>query len=83
MAILNFTTREFREKQAFVFDKIDAGDEVIIRRGKKNYIITAVEDKDMTISDELRLKIDKAREDIKSGRSTKIKDINNIWESIL
>lgn len=77
------TTREFREKQAFVFDKIDAGDEVIIRRGKKNYIITAVEDKDMTISDELRLKIDKAREDIKSGRSTKIKDINNIWESIL
>lgn len=77
------TAREFREKQAFVFDKIDAGDEVIIRRGKKNYIITAVEDKDMTISDELRLKIAKAREDIKSGRSTKIKDINNIWESIL
>lgn len=77
------TAREFREKQAFVFDKIDAGDKVIIRRGKKNYIITAVEDKDMTISDELRLKIAKAREDIKSGRSTKIKDINNIWESIL
>ena len=74
MAVLNFTTRDFRSQQALVLDKVDAGEEVIIHRGKdKSYIITPVHDNDIVISDEFRRKIAKAREDYKNGKGVTCK----------
>lgn len=47
MATLNFTARELRQKQAYVLDKADAGEEVIIWRGKnKAYMLTPVHEND-------------------------------------
>ena len=61
MATLNFTARELRQKQAYVLDKADAGEEVIIWRGKnKAYMLTPVH--------ENKQKIAKAREDHRLGK---------------
>lgn len=69
MAVLNFTTREFREKQALVLNKVDTGEEVIIHRGKdKSYMLTPIYNSDLVVSDEFKKKIAQAREDYRKGK---------------
>ena len=58
MAVLNFTSREFRSQQAHVFDLADKN---------KLYMIVSVEDDNSTITPELAAKIDKAREEYRQG----------------
>lgn len=68
MAVLNFTSREFRSQQAHVFDLADKGEKIIIRRNRKQaYTLVPIEDGDLTITPELQARIDKAREEIKAG----------------
>lgn len=68
MAVLNFTSREFRSQQAHVFDLADKGEKIIIRRNRKQaYTLVPIEDEDLTITPELQARIDKAREEIKAG----------------
>ena len=58
MATLNFTARELRQKQAYVLDKADAGEEVIIWRGKnKAYMLTPVHENDKTLVKRLNKKL--------------------------
>lgn len=69
MAVLNFTTREFREKQPLVLNKVDTGEEVIIHRGKdKSYMLTPIHNSDLVVSDEFKKKIAQAREDYRKGK---------------
>lgn len=76
MATFNYTTREFREKQALILDKVDAGEDIIIHRGiKKSYMLVPVHKEDYTISEEFREKIAKAREDYKAGKGITCKTI--------
>lgn len=71
MGVLNFTTREFRDNQALALNKADAGEQVIIHRGKsKSYIVTPIHDSDFVVGEELQKKIAKAREDYKNGKGT-------------
>jgi len=52
-----------------VLDKVDAGEEVIIHRGKeKSYMIIPIHDNDIEISEEFRQKLLQAREDYKNGK---------------
>lgn len=68
MAVLNFTSREFRSQQAHVFDLADKGEKIIIRRNRKQaYTLVPIEDEDLTITPELQARIDKARAEIKAG----------------
>lgn len=68
MAVLNFTSREFRSQRAHVFDLADKGEKIIIRRNRKQaYTLVPIEDEDLTITPELQARIDKAREKIKAG----------------
>lgn len=69
MAVLNFTSREFRSQQAHVFDLADKGEKIIIRRSRKQaYTLVPIEDDDLTITPELQARIDKARAEIKAGK---------------
>ena len=69
MAVLNFTSREFRSQQSHVFDLADRGEKIIIRRNKKQaYTLVPVSDDDLTITPELQSRIDKARAEIKAGK---------------
>lgn len=61
--MLQVTSREFREKQASWLDIADQGEQVVIRRrGKRSYLLTPISDSDLTITPELEMKIEKARE---------------------
>lgn len=69
MAVINFTSREFRSQQAHVFDLADKGEKIVIRRRHKQaYTLVPIKDDDLAITPELQARIDKAREDIKSGK---------------
>lgn len=60
--------RDFRSNMAASFDKADAGEQVIIRRGNKMYAIAPIHPEELTISPELQAKIDQARQDYKNGK---------------
>ena len=69
MAVLNFTSREFRSQQAHVFDLADKGEKIVIRRRHKQaYTLVPIKDDDLAITPELQARIDKAREEIKAGK---------------
>ena len=79
MAVRNFTSREFRSRQAHVFDLADQGEKVIIRRNKKQaYILVPVEDDDLTITPELSARIEKARQEIRAERCVTLKNREDI-----
>lgn len=86
MAILNFTSREFRNRQAHVFDLADRGDRVIIRRNKKQaYTLVPVNDEDITITPELQAKIDNARQEVREGKCAVLStpsDIETFFDSL-
>lgn len=86
MAVLNFTSREFRSQQAHVFDLADEGEKIIIRRKKKrSYTLVPVEDDDLTITPELQARIDKARAEIKAGNCITVhgkEELNAYLESL-
>jgi len=54
--MLVVSSREFRDKQASYFDRIDSGEEILVQRGKnKSYKIVAVKETDTVISKEKHL----------------------------
>ena len=53
------SSREFRDKQALYFDRIDSGEEILVQRGKtKSYRIIPVTEFDTVIGGEYILKPD-------------------------
>lgn len=68
MAVIQVTSREFRDKQRNMFDLADQGEQIIIRRrGKVSYMLTPVSDSDITITPELEKKIEEARRQYRNG----------------
>ena len=76
------STREFRANQKKYFDLAESETVFVARKNARPIVISVADDDDYLSKAEL-LSIQKGLEDIKNGRTTKIKDINNIWESIL
>lgn len=72
MAIIQVTSREFREKQASLLSLADKGTQVIIRRGRKHaYLLTPVADNDynLTLSPETENRIALARRQYQNGET--------------
>lgn len=75
MAVIQVTSREFRDKQRNMFDLADQGEQVIIRRrGKVSYMLTPVSDSDITITPELEKKIEEARRQYRNGETISCKN---------
>ncbi len=73
MAVLQVTSREFRDKQKAIFDLADKGEKVVIKRGKKQaYVLTPVSDDDLFFTPEMLEKIDKAVQQVKEGKVRKL-----------
>ena len=68
--MLVISSREFREKQKSYLDKVDAGIEILIQRGKrKAYKIIPVSDDDTLMSKEAFFaNIDRAVKEIEDGK---------------
>lgn len=71
--MIQVTSREFRDKQASLFDMADQGEQVVIRRrGKRSYMLTPIHDNDLTITPELEKRIEEARRQYKNGETISI-----------
>lgn len=67
------TVKDLRTNLSANFDRVDAGERILIRRRNRVYTIVPVEDDDLTISPELQAKIDKARQEYKEGKTLHFK----------
>lgn len=79
MEELNFTSREFRSRQAHVFDLADKGNRVIIHRSKhQTYMIIPLGEDEQGITPALQAKIDKAREEYKRGETRHFDNVDEV-----
>ena len=73
MAIIQTTSRHFRDKQKDFFDLADKSEKVIIRRSKKQaYLLTPVEDEDLYFTPAMLDKINKSIKQAKEGKVTAV-----------
>lgn len=64
----SITAREFRSNMASTFNKVDAGEQVFVRRNNRMYTIVPVDDDDLEISPELLARIEEGRKQIAEGK---------------
>jgi antitoxin (DNA-binding transcriptional repressor) of toxin-antitoxin stability system len=79
------SVREYRNNLAASFTKADNGEQVLIRRKNEIYALVKVGREDLMITPELQARIDKAREEIKSGKCATLKsseDIDAYFDSL-
>ncbi|WP_031530861.1 hypothetical protein [Dyadobacter crusticola] len=75
MAIVETTSRQFRERQKDFFEMADKGEKVIIRRGRKqSYVLTPISEDDLYFTPEMIQRIKDAQQEIKEGKSTVIRN---------
>ena len=79
------SSREFNDNQKLYFDLADQNEQIIVQRGKdKAYMLIPITESDrLSTNPALINKIKDAERAIHEGKTTKINDIDNIWESIL
>ena len=79
------SSREFNDNQKLYFDLADQNEQIIVQRGKdKAYMLIPISESDrLSTNPALINKIKDAERAIREGKTTKINDIDNIWESIL
>ena len=79
------SSREFNDIQKLYFDLADQNEQIIVQRGKdKAYMLIPITESDrLSTNPALINKIKDAERAIREGKTTKINDIDNIWESIL
>lgn len=79
------TVRDFRSQMASSFDRVDAGEQVFIRRKNQLYTIVPVSEDDLTITPDLAAKIEKARLEYRDGKTISLKtheDVDKYFDSM-
>ena len=61
--------RDFRSNLAASLDRVDNGEQVLVRRGNKVYTIIVVDDQELEFTPQLVEKIERARAEYKSGET--------------
>ncbi len=86
MAVIQITSREFRDKQASMFALADKGDKVVIRRrGKVSYMLTPVYEEDFTLTPELEERLEEGRKQYREGNVTTCttkEELNRLLETL-
>jgi hypothetical protein len=86
MAIIQTTSRQFRDKQKDFFNLADKGEKVIIRRGNKQaYLLTPVNDEDLYFTPSMLDKIDESIKQAQEGKVTKIEteeELNQFFDNL-
>lgn len=73
MAVLQISSRQFRDKQKAIFELADKGEKIVIRRGDKQaYVLTPVDDDDIYFTPEMLDKIEKSVQQVKEGKFRKL-----------
>lgn len=86
MAVIQVTSREFRDKQASMFALADKGEQVVIRRrGKVSYMLTPVYENDFVLSPELEERLEEERRQYREGNVTSVttkEELSKFLESL-
>jgi hypothetical protein len=86
MAIVETTSRQFRERQKDFFELADKGEKVVIRRGRKQtYVLTPVSEDDLYFTPEMIQRIKDAQQEIKEGKFISFSstdELNKYFESL-
>lgn len=85
-----FTTtlniRDFRATLSTSLDKVDAGERVMVRRGRRTYLLVPVQDDELTITPALQAKINEARQEAAQGGGILLENeeaINRYFDSLI
>lgn len=79
------TIRDFRSQMASSFDRVDAGEQVFIRRKNQLYTIVPVQEDELTVTPELADKIEKARREFREKKTISLEsheDVDRYFESM-
>ena len=86
MAIIQTTSRQFREHQKDFFEMADRGEKVVIRRGRKQtYVLTPISEDDLYFTPQMVQRIKDAQQEVKNGESTVLKtkeEIDAFFDSL-
>ena len=83
MAVIQITSREFREKQASMFALADKGEQVVIRRrGKVSYMLTPVYEEDFVLSPELEERLEEGRKQRPARQRRNLTDSWKCYEPV-
>ena len=79
------SSREFRDHQKKYFDLVDQNEQIVVQRGKdKAYVIVPLNDADrLSVNKGLIQTVREAEAEYANQKTTKIKDPDSLWESIL
>ncbi|WP_439581846.1 hypothetical protein [Dyadobacter bucti] len=79
MAIIETTSRQFRERQKDFFELADKGEKVVIRRGRKQtYVLTPISEDDLYFTPEVIQRIKEAQQEIKEGKSISFDSVDEM-----
>ncbi len=74
MAIIETTSRQFRDRQKDFFDLADSGEKIVIKRGRKQaYLLTPLEEDDLYFTPEMIKKIKESEQEIIDGKGIILK----------
>lgn len=79
MAVVQVSSREFRDKQASLLDLADMGEQIIIRRrGKASYMLTPISDNDFIVTPELEERLEEGRREYREGKTISFKSAKEV-----
>jgi hypothetical protein len=79
MAIIETTSRQFRERQKDFFELADKGEKVVIRRGRKQtYVLTPISEDDLYFTPEMIQRIKEAQQEVKEGKSISFDSVDEM-----
>lgn len=71
--MLVISSREFRQNQRLYFDKVDAGEQVVVQRGSdKAYALTPITEDDRYFDAEMVARIKRSLAEAKAGDNTSV-----------
>lgn len=85
-AIVETTSRQFREHQKDFFDMADKGQKIVIKRGSKQaYVLTPVSSDDLYFTSEMIARIKESQQQIKEGKGIVLKtkeELDTFFDSL-
>jgi len=79
MAVVEVTSRQFRDNQRSFFDLADKGKQIVIkRRSKQAYTLTPVDEDDWYLTPELEARIERSLQQAREGKVTRVTGIEEL-----
>lgn len=76
--MIQVNSRDFRSQMSSYFYMVDSGEQLLISRKGRTYMLVTTRPDDFTITTELEARIAKARQEIAQGNADEIKTVEDL-----